>query len=78
MLIGRGEEIDVGQLGHPRTLGITAGASAPEVLIDEVIDALRRRFDVTIETTVTRDEKVAFKLPRELRRVPEPQTRRSA
>jgi 4-hydroxy-3-methylbut-2-en-1-yl diphosphate reductase len=78
MLIGRGEDIDVGRLGNPRTLGITAGASAPEVLIDEVIDTLRRRFDVTIETTVTRDEKVAFKLPRELRRVPEPQTRRSA
>ncbi|MGH6874804.1 MAG: hypothetical protein ACREDW_07290, partial [Aestuariivirgaceae bacterium] len=78
MLIGRGEEIDIGRLGNLRTLGITAGASAPEVLIDEVIDTLRRLFDVTIETTVIRDEKVAFKLPRELRRTGENQTRRSA
>jgi 4-hydroxy-3-methylbut-2-enyl diphosphate reductase len=78
VLVSRGEEIDAQWLGTPRTLGITAGASAPEVLVDEVIDTLRRRFEVTIETTVARNEKVAFKLPRELRRARPFQAQRSA
>ena len=48
-------------------MGITAGASAPEVLINEVIDAFRDRFDVTVETVVTAEENVEFKVPRVLR-----------
>ena len=64
----RAEDIDWPMLGNPRRIGITAGASAPEVLIDEVIEAFKPRFDVTIETSRTRDENVSFKLPRELRR----------
>jgi 4-hydroxy-3-methylbut-2-enyl diphosphate reductase len=48
-------------------LGITAGASAPEVLVEEIIDAFRQRFDVSTETVVTREERVAFNVPRVLR-----------
>lgn len=49
-----------------RTIGITAGASAPEILIEQVIEKLRDSFDVTVETVRVRDEDISFKLPREL------------
>ena len=49
------------------TLGITAGASAPELLVDEIVDAFRARFDVRLENVVTREERIAFNVPRELR-----------
>jgi 4-hydroxy-3-methylbut-2-enyl diphosphate reductase len=47
-------------------LGITAGASAPEVLVDEVIEACRAQRNVTIEEVTVAREDVRFKLPREL------------
>jgi 4-hydroxy-3-methylbut-2-en-1-yl diphosphate reductase len=50
-----------------RTLGITAGASAPELLVEEIIDAFRARFDASVENIVTREERIAFNVPRELR-----------
>ena len=65
-LIQRAAEIDWGWLGNPATLGVTAGASAPEVLVREVIDALRTRFDVTEQETAHVHEDMVFKLPREL------------
>ena len=65
-LIDRAENIDWDWLGRPRTLGITAGASAPEVLVREVIDALRERFHVTEEIADHSPERMVFKLPREL------------
>lgn len=65
-LIGRASEIDFGWLGTPATLGITAGASAPEVLVREVIAELRTRFDVHEEEIVTATEAIEFKLPRGL------------
>jgi len=65
-LIDRAENIDWAWLGQPRTLGITAGASAPEVLVREVIDALRERFHVTEEIADHTPERMVFKLPREL------------
>jgi 4-hydroxy-3-methylbut-2-enyl diphosphate reductase len=65
-LIERAAEIDWDWLGRPRTLGITAGASAPEVLVREVIDSLRERFDVTEEIADHSPERMVFKLPREL------------
>ena len=49
------------------TLGVTAGASAPELLVNEIIDAFRARFDVTVESVVTTEERIAFNVPRELR-----------
>jgi len=48
-------------------MGITAGASAPEALIDEVIDAFHDRYDVTVEMVETAVENVEFKVPRVLR-----------
>jgi 4-hydroxy-3-methylbut-2-enyl diphosphate reductase len=68
-LIQRAAEIPWLKLGGIRTLGITAGASAPEVLVNEVVDAVRERFDVTIETVTTARENIAFNVPRELRDV---------
>jgi 4-hydroxy-3-methylbut-2-enyl diphosphate reductase len=65
-LIERAADIDWDWLGRPETLGITAGASAPEVLVREVVDALRTRFDVIEETADHTPERITFKLPREL------------
>ena len=50
-----------------RAVGITAGASAPEVLVEEVIDAFRARYAVTEHLVETATENVAFKVPRILR-----------
>jgi 4-hydroxy-3-methylbut-2-enyl diphosphate reductase len=65
-LIQRASDIDWVWLGQPETLGVTAGASAPEVLVREVIDALAERFDVREEETEHQPEGQTFKLPREL------------
>ncbi|MGN6588695.1 MAG: 4-hydroxy-3-methylbut-2-enyl diphosphate reductase [Sphingomicrobium sp.] len=65
-LIERASEIDWEWLGTPQTVGITAGASAPEVLVREVVDALRSRFHVTEEVADHTPERMIFKLPREL------------
>ncbi len=65
-LIQRAAEIDWAWLGQPTTLGLTAGASAPEVLVSEVIAALQQRFDVTIEEAAHVTEDMVFKLPRSL------------
>ncbi|WP_299348321.1 4-hydroxy-3-methylbut-2-enyl diphosphate reductase [uncultured Shimia sp.] len=66
-LVQRAGEIDWRALEGIRNLAITAGASAPEVLVNEVIDAFRGRFDVTVETVETAIETVNFKVPRVLR-----------
>lgn len=66
-LVQRAADIDWRALGDIRSVGITAGASAPEVLIEEVIDAFRDRYDVTVELVETARENVEFKVPRVLR-----------
>lgn len=66
-LVQRATDIDWRALEGIRTVGVTAGASAPEVLIDEVIDAFRARFDVTVQTVEAAQENVEFKVPRVLR-----------
>ncbi|HET7817194.1 MAG TPA: 4-hydroxy-3-methylbut-2-enyl diphosphate reductase [Sphingomicrobium sp.] len=65
-LIERAADIDWQWLGEPATLGLTAGASAPELLVREVLDALRERFEVTEEVADHSPERMVFKLPREL------------
>ncbi len=67
VLVQRAVELDWTQLSGLRTLGITAGASAPEILVNEVVEAFRARYDVTVETVTLREENVSFKLPREVR-----------
>ena len=66
-LVQRAENIDWRALEGIASVGVTAGASAPEVLIDEVIDAFRDRFDVTVQMVETAQENVEFKVPRVLR-----------
>jgi 4-hydroxy-3-methylbut-2-en-1-yl diphosphate reductase len=65
-LIERASDIDWDWLGGPRTVGITAGASAPEVLVREVVEALNERFDVIESEDDHVPERMVFKLPREL------------
>ncbi|MEA3079039.1 MAG: 4-hydroxy-3-methylbut-2-en-yl diphosphate reductase, partial [Sphingomonadales bacterium] len=62
-LIERAGDIDWDWLGEPGTVGLTAGASAPEVLVREVVDTLRSRFDVTEEVADHHPERMIFKLP---------------
>lgn len=66
-LVQRADDIDWRALDGITSMGITAGASAPEVLINEVIDAFKARFDVTVELVETAVENVEFKVPRVLR-----------
>ncbi|MDP1749413.1 MAG: 4-hydroxy-3-methylbut-2-enyl diphosphate reductase, partial [Reyranella sp.] len=63
-LVQRAADMDWEWLGDARRLGITAGASAPELLVDELIEACRVRYDVTVEEVRTTEENVVFKLPR--------------
>ena len=59
--------IDWSLYNDVRVIGVTAGASAPDVLVNEVIEAFGERFDISIETVTTSSENVFFPLPRELR-----------
>jgi 4-hydroxy-3-methylbut-2-enyl diphosphate reductase len=65
-LVQRAVDMDWEWLGDAHCLGITAGASAPELLVDELIEACRARYDVTVEEVRTTEENVVFKLPRAL------------
>ncbi len=66
-LVQRATDIDWRSLEGIKSIGITAGASAPEQLINEVIDAFKDRYDVTTEMVETAVENVEFKVPRVLR-----------
>ena len=66
-LVQRAADIDWRSLDGIKSIGITAGASAPEILINEVIDAFKDRYDVTSEIVETAVENVTFKVPRVLR-----------
>jgi 4-hydroxy-3-methylbut-2-enyl diphosphate reductase len=65
-LIGRARDIDWRFLAGARALGLTAGASAPEILVEEVVEACRQRYDVEIEEVAVTREEVRFNLPRAL------------
>jgi 4-hydroxy-3-methylbut-2-enyl diphosphate reductase len=66
-LVQRATDIDWRALEGICAVGVTAGASAPEVLVNEVIDAFRARHDLTVELVETAKERVEFKVPRVLR-----------
>ncbi|MCE0505611.1 4-hydroxy-3-methylbut-2-enyl diphosphate reductase [Roseivivax sp. GX 12232] len=66
-LVQRAGDIDWRALEGIRSIGLTAGASAPDVLIEEVIEAFRARYDLQVETVTTAVENVEFKVPRVLR-----------
>lgn len=69
LLVQRAAEIPWGELGGLRTLGLSAGASAPEIIVDEIIEAFRARFEVTVELATTAEENETFPVNRELRDV---------
>ncbi len=66
-LVERAADIDWRALAGIRAVGVTAGASAPEVLVNEVIDAFRARYEVSVEIVETAKENVEFKVPRVFR-----------
>ena len=63
-LIDEADHIDWSWFEGVKTLGLTAGASAPELLVQGVLAAVSERFDIDIEEIATRRETVTFKLPR--------------
>jgi 4-hydroxy-3-methylbut-2-enyl diphosphate reductase len=67
MLVQSAAEIDWDEFAGIGSLGITAGASAPEVLVEGIIDAFKARFAAHVQSVVTAEEDIAFKLPRQLR-----------
>jgi len=67
VLLQRAADIDWSEFRDIGTLAITAGASAPEVLVEEVIGAFAEHYDIDIETVSTADETISFNLPRALR-----------
>ena len=66
-LVQNASEIPWDKITDHKAIGITAGASAPEILVDEIINAFKTRFTTTVQTITTATENVAFKLPRQLR-----------
>ncbi|PAQ10099.1 4-hydroxy-3-methylbut-2-enyl diphosphate reductase [Mesorhizobium temperatum] len=69
LLVQRASEIPWTDIADISTLGLSAGASAPEIIVDEIVDAFRQRFDVTIELAVTATETEDFPVMRVLRDV---------
>lgn len=67
LLVERAADIPWQRLETVSAVGITAGASAPEVIVEEVVEAFRTRYDVTIDVVTTLEERVVFNVPRELR-----------
>lgn len=68
-LVQRADEIDWRAIAGARAVGVTAGASAPELLVNEVIDAFRAHYELTVEMVETAREDIEFKVPRVLREV---------
>ena len=66
-LVMRADQIDWRAIAGARAVGVTAGASAPEVLVDEVVAAFGARYDLTVELVETARENIEFKVPRVLR-----------
>lgn len=67
MLVQRANEIPWGEIGDVALIGLSAGASAPEVLVNEIIDAFRQRYDVTVDLAITANETEEFPVMRDLR-----------
>ncbi|WP_029041984.1 4-hydroxy-3-methylbut-2-enyl diphosphate reductase [Cucumibacter marinus] len=69
-LVQRASDIDWDFFAGISRLGVTAGASAPEQLVDEIIEAFGARYDISVSSNVTARETISFNLPKELRAVP--------
>ncbi len=66
-LVNQASEIAWDELPLLKTIAITAGASAPDILVEGIVDAFAEHYEVTVETVTTADESMFFPLPRELR-----------
>lgn len=66
LLVPKVSDMDWGELEGVRTLGMSAGASAPESLVQEMIEQLSARYDVTIEERIVKEENINFRLPHPL------------
>jgi len=66
-LVPHVRDLDWQTFAQVKRLGITAGASAPEILVDEIIEAFAQRHELSVETVSTSDESVFFPLPKALR-----------
>jgi 4-hydroxy-3-methylbut-2-enyl diphosphate reductase len=66
-LVLRAADIDWAPLAGIQSLGVTAGASAPEILVEEILSAVGERFNLIVDTVTTATEDVSFPLPRNLR-----------
>lgn len=69
LLVQRASEIPWGEIGEIGVLGLSAGASAPEIIVNEIIDAFAERYDVSVELAVTAEETENFPVMRALRDV---------
>ena len=67
MLIERAANINWADFEGIRTLGVTAGASAPDALVNEILDAFAERFELRVRSNGAERESITFNLPRELR-----------
>ena len=67
LLIPSADQIDWRVFSDVRSIAITAGASAPEILVEQVLDGFAERFEIAVETLTTTDELMFFPLPRSLR-----------
>jgi 4-hydroxy-3-methylbut-2-enyl diphosphate reductase len=70
VMVQRGAELNLDQVAQYSSIGITAGASAPELLVEEVLAKLRERYSLDIEEVVVAEEKIIFKLPAALATAP--------
>ena len=70
VLVQRASEIDWAEMGDISTVGLSAGASAPEVIVNEIIEAFRERYDARVELADTVEENENFLVNREIRHVP--------
>ena len=70
MLVQRADDIDWNRIGQAATVGMSAGASAPEIVVEEIIDALRERRSVTVDIALTVEETELFPVMRSLRDTP--------
>ena len=67
LLVQSADDIPWDKLGELTTLGITAGASAPEILVDQIIEAFKMRYRTKVEIALTAKENISFKLPKSVR-----------
>jgi 4-hydroxy-3-methylbut-2-enyl diphosphate reductase len=69
VLVQRAAEIDWDSIGPIATVGLSAGASAPEVIVDEIVEAFRERYNAQVELAITAEENEHFLVNRELRSI---------